>query len=87
MSETPNGSKTSHRSEIVAILSAASGPWAVVALVAILLMVGACTLDSDKLAQERENLRTLCEDPITVVGKRLCRVYVEERTEEPLSLY
>lgn len=83
MSEHANGASRS-KNEIVAILSAASGPWAVVALVALLLFTASCTLDDDKLSRERENLRALCDDPVTSIGKELCRRYVEPEPLEPL---
>jgi hypothetical protein len=36
----------------------------------------ACTVDVDRLARERENIRTLCERPVLTATRLFCERYV-----------
>lgn len=83
MSDIPTPPSREVVAQVATILSNAAAPWALVSLVVILLFLGGCSVDQDRVQVLKGDLRALCENPITSAGKRLCDAYVADPLPEP----
>lgn len=65
--------RLSARAEIVSILSAAASPWAVVALVALLMLMGGCAVTEDDARDALVTLNEWCAGQVDTGWSAFCR--------------